>query len=265
LTATLKPVTPQAWSSPTRQFHSARLLWQESKRKEEPSTSPPQEQTAEPFGAKNTESAESAEPKTKAGEQSESSSSESSEPKENKDGEKKDGEKKEDTPPPPHGDKTPWQVFTDTLKTEFQASKEWNESTKALQSGYQDFTQNPALQKAKGAYDAASSTAASTTSAALKTTGRAIGHSAAWAWDTPVAKVVRKGTTVVGSGLEKATRPVRETEAYKNVKDVIDDGSSSRYGGWVEKEERKKIRARREAEAAMKGGTPSHPLVEDPK
>ena len=51
-------------------------------------------------------------------------------------------------------------------------------------------------------------------------------------------KGVRKGANVTGEALDKATKPIRETEAYKSVKDVIDDGSSSRYGGWVEKEER---------------------------
>jgi mitochondrial import inner membrane translocase subunit TIM44 len=195
-------------------------------------------------------------------------SSESTGKDEAKEGEKdgqKDGAKENpDTPPPPHGDKTPWQVFLETLQSEFKASKEWNESTKALQSGYEEFTQNPALQKAKSAYEEASKTASSTTSAALSKTGKAIGQSAAWAWDTPVAKVVRKGASVAGSGLEKATRPVRETEAYKSVKNVIDDGSSTRYGGWIEKEERKRRRALRE-EQAMKAGQPIQPMVEDPE
>lgn len=173
-------------------------------------------------------------------------------------------EKKAPPPPPPHGDKTPWQVFMETLQTEFKASKEWNDSTKALQSGYEEFTTNPTLQKAKSAYDEASKTASSTTSAALKTTGKAIGQSAAWAWDTPVAKVIRKGAEVTGSGLEKATRPVRETEAFKSVKNVIDDGSSSRYGGWIEKEERRRRRAQRD-EKMLKDGKPIVPLEENPE
>jgi import inner membrane translocase subunit TIM44 len=58
---------------------------------------------------------------------------------------------------------------------------------------------------------------------------------------------------VTGDAVEKATRPIRETEAYRNVRDVIDDGSSSRYGGWVEKEERRK---RREAELARQQQDP---------
>jgi import inner membrane translocase subunit TIM44 len=74
----------------------------------------------------------------------------------------------------------------------------------------------------------------------------AIGKGAAWTWDTHVVRGVRKGASAVGSGVEKATRPLRETEAYKNVKDVVDDGSSQRYGGWTEREERKRQRELRE-------------------
>ena len=68
-------------------------------------------------------------------------------------------------------------------------------------------------------------------------TAGAIGKSAAWTWDTSVVRGLRHGATAVGSGMEKATRPLRETEAYKNVKDTMDDGASQRYGGWTEKEE----------------------------
>jgi import inner membrane translocase subunit TIM44 len=68
--------------------------------------------------------------------------------------------------------------------------------------------------------------------------------------------------------IEKGTRPIRETEAYKNVKNVIDDGSSSRYGGWVEKEERRKARELREAQEAKKAGLTGkrvEVLTEDPE
>jgi import inner membrane translocase subunit TIM44 len=192
------------------------------------------------------------------------------EPKsEKKDGEQEEGdpkEKEEKAPPPPHGDKTPWQVFTETLSSEFKASKEWNESTKQLSAGYQEFTENPTLKKAREKYSAASDVAASTTGAALKKTAGAIGQTAAWTWDTTAVKGIRKGATVVGSGIEKVTRPVRETEAFKSVKETIDDGSSSRYGGWTEREERKRRREAREAaETARTGRKPSEPLEENPE
>jgi import inner membrane translocase subunit TIM44 len=176
-------------------------------------------------------------------------------------------EKKDNKPPPPkHGNKTPWQVFTETLSTEFKESKEWNEGTKQLSGSIHDFTENPNVQKARAAYEKSTGALSSAAGSTIKTTAGAIGKSAAWTWDTNVVKGIRYGAGAVGSGLEKATRPVRETEAFKNVKEVIDDGSSMRYGGWVEKEERRKRREAREAKDIAEGRRPSgEPLVEDPE
>lgn len=183
-----------------------------------------------------------------------------------KEGESED-KKKDAPPPPPHGDKTPWQVFTETLQTEFKKSKEWEESTKALASSAHQFTESDSVKRARAAYEAASSSASSGTASALKSTGKAIGQGAAWTWDTSVVKGLRKGVSVTGKGIEKATRPVRETEAYKTavggVKDAIDDGSSSRYGGWVEKEERRRQRQLREQNSGRKGKIEN--MEEDPE
>jgi import inner membrane translocase subunit TIM44 len=72
-----------------------------------------------------------------------------------------------------------------------------------------------------------------------------------------MVKGLRAGVTATGKGIEKATRPVRATKVYKTavggVKDVMDDGSSSRYGGWIEKEERRKQRELRELNEAKSG------------
>lgn len=178
--------------------------------------------------------------------------------------------KEEPPPPPPHGDKTPWQVFTETLKTELQKSNEWNESTKALASSAHQFTESESVKRARAAYSAASGAATSTTSSALKETGKVLGQGAAWTWETPVVKGVRSGVKATGRGIEKVTRPVRETKVYKTtvggVKDVIDDGSSSRYGGWIEKEERRKKREMREQQESQGVlGKNGEKIVEDPK
>lgn len=166
---------------------------------------------------------------------------------------KKEG-KEAPPPPPPHGDKSPWQVFTETLQSEFKASKEWNESTKALAAGAQQFTENESVRRAREAYESTTGAVSSTTAKVLKSTAGAVGQGAAWTWDTSVVKGVRTTVNATATVIEKGTRPIRETEAYKNVKNVIDDGSSSRYGGWVEKEERRKKRELREAEEAAKLG-----------
>ncbi|KAG8525558.1 uncharacterized protein KY384_009202 [Bacidia gigantensis] len=165
-------------------------------------------------------------------------------------------EEKKEAPPPPHGNKSPWQVFTETLRTEFKASKEWNESTKQLSDSAHNFTENESIRRAREAYKSASGAASSGTASALKNTGKAIGQSAAWTWDTQMVKGLRQGANAAGRGIDKATKPIRETTAFKSVQDVVDDGSSSKYGGWIEKEERRKRRERRELEEAMRSGRP---------
>ena len=161
-------------------------------------------------------------------------------------GEEQQKKKEEPPPPPPHGNKSPWQVFRETLQSEFQASKEWNESTKALSHSAHQFTENESVRKAREASSRAYGAATSVTGSALKGTGKVLGQSAAWTWDSAVVKGVRSGVNATGRGIDAATKPVRETQIYKSVKDVIDDGSSSKYGGWVEKEERRKRRELRE-------------------
>ncbi|KAK3110214.1 protein translocase subunit [Teratosphaeriaceae sp. CCFEE 6253] len=173
---------------------------------------------------------------------------------------KKEGE---ETAPPPHGSKTPWQVFTETLQAEFKASKEWEESNKQLSGRLHEFTSNPNVLRAKSAYSKAAEATSSATGKAFLGTAGAIGRSAAWTWQTPVVKGIRTGAAAVGSGVEKATRPVRQTEAYKSVKDTIDDGASTRYGGWTEREERRRRREEYERKMGRSTG-PAEVFEEDP-
>ncbi|KAL9598577.1 MAG: hypothetical protein Q9219_004408 [cf. Caloplaca sp. 3 TL-2023] len=222
---------------------------------------------------RSTDQAESSQTGRKAEDQADDKSKRSDEQTDDGRGRRKQ-EKKEEAPPPPpppHGNKPVFQVFMDTLRSEFKASKEWNESTKAIASSAHQFTENESIKRARAAYTAASGAATSTTASAIKSTGKVIGQSAAWTWDTPVVKGVRTGVNATGRGFEKVTRPVRETQIYKTavggVKDVVDDGSSSRYGGWVEKEERRKQRELRELkESTLPGGQGRRPekMEEDP-
>jgi mitochondrial import inner membrane translocase subunit TIM44 len=174
-------------------------------------------------------------------------------------------EKSTTPPPPPHGDKSPWQVFTETLSSEFKASKEWNESTKQLASSAHQFTESESVRRARAAYDASAGAAASKTAEALKQTGKAIGQTAVWTWDTKAVQGIRAGVNATGRAIEKGTRPVRETQAYQSIKEAVDDGSSSRYGGWVEKEERRKRREKRKLKEAALGRRPVEKMEEDPK
>lgn len=183
--------------------------------------------------------------------------------------EKKEGEEDQETkdkkeeeappPPPPHGDKSPFAVFYETLQSEFKKSQEWQESTKQLGATAQQFTESPAVQKAREAYGTTAEVAGKVgekTAETLGKTASAIGKGAAWTWQTPVVKAGRAAVRVTGEGVAKVTKPVRETKVYKdikqNVEEVIDDGSSSRYGGFLERDERKKQREMREMKGSYK-------------
>lgn len=200
--------------------------------------------------------------KAKSQEQPEEEGSEKQAEGEEGEDAKKDEKKEDLPPPPPHGDKTPWQVFMETMSTEFKASKEWNDSTKQLAQGASDFVESERVRRAREAYEKTTSTVSSTAGAVLKNTAGAVGKGAAWTWDSTVVKGVRKVANATGEALDKTTKPIRDTEAFKSVKSVIDDGSSSRYGGWVDKEERKKARELREQREGIKREVVAE---EDPK
>ena len=237
--------------SPPRGFHSTSPFLQEPKR--EDVKDPPRDEQQSSSSSSSSQQNEK--------EQQEDQ-------KEEKQEEQHKDEKKEKAEPPPHGDKSPWQVFTETLRTEFKASKEWNDSTKALSGQVQEFTQNEQLQRVRKGYSAASDAASSTTSKAFSSTGRAIGQGAAWTWDTMPVRGLRAGANATGRVVEKATRPLRETEAFKSMANVIDDGSSSRYGGWTEsKEERRAKRELRETEEFKRTGRTrrTEKMEEDPE
>lgn len=180
--------------------------------------------------------------------------------KEDEDATDKDKKEKEEAPPPPpHGDKSPFAVFYETLQSEFKKSSEWQESTKQLGESAQQFTESPAVRKAREAYGTTAEVAGKVgekTAETLGKTASAIGKGAAWTWETPVVKAGRAAVRVTGEGVAKVTKPVRETKVYKdikqNVEEVIDDGSSSRYGGYLEREERKKQREMREQKGGIK-------------
>lgn len=244
----------QASQRSTRNLHQTAWLRQEDK------------ETAKNASKKESAGKEAAE--ESANKASQDGEQASGEEKTKDEQEKSEGEKEEKKepppPPPPHGEKSPWQVFTETLQSEFKASKEWNEGTKALSDSAHQFTESESVKRARQAYEASTTKVSSTGAKVLKTTAGAVGKGAAWTWETPVVKGVRSTVNATGNVIEKSTRPIRQTEAYKNVKNVIDDGSSSRYGGWVEKEERRKAREAREL--AENGGIPGRREVpkEDP-
>ena len=256
LTSTERQSTPLIYSSYLTPF-SPRLTLSSQHLQSSLHTSRAQSQQTEP--TQNPKEEVRDPPRDEQPEQEASGEKEQKDQKDEK-SEKEDKDSKS-APPPPHGDKTPWQVFRETLQTEFKASKEWNESTKQLSGSVQNFTESDAVRRAREASEAASKG----TSQVLKGTASAIGQGAAWTWESPVLQGIRKGVNATGRGIEKATRPVRETKAFKDISEAVDDGSSSRYGGWVEKEERRKREEARRLKEAQDPKKQAENIVEDPK
>ena len=178
---------------------------------------------------------------------------------EGEEGEQKNKEESPQPPPPPHGDKSPFTVFMETLRKEFKKSQEWQESTKQLTDSANQFTESPAVRRAREGYSKTAEVAGKVgdkTAETLGKTASAVGQGVAWTWNTPVMKAGRTAVKKTGEGVAQVTKPVRETKVYKdvtgNIKEVMDDGSSSRYGGFLEREERKRRRELRESKSEHK-------------
>ena len=157
-------------------------------------------------------------------------------------------EKRNDQPPT-----SPLRIFVDTFKAELKKSQELQDNLKLLSNESDKIADSPQYKSARSAYskakeraDAASSRSGKLIKAASDKVGSAVGE----AWDSEVGKAGRKAiggaARGVGRVLDESTKPVRDSEVYKtvskNVGEVIDDGSSSRYGGYLEREERRVAR-----------------------
>lgn len=72
----------------------------------------------------------------------------------------------------------------------------------------------------------------------------------------------------MSSAVATSTEPIRNTEAYKAISEAVaealDDSGASRYGGYEEKEVRRKLREKRRAKAGMQIAH-SQRVKEDPE
>lgn len=148
------------------------------------------------------------------------------------------------------------QVFLDTFKQEWSKSKQLQDDIKALQDETGRMAESAAYKRAKDALDKAKSgttAASSVTGKGIKMAGRVVGGAASQAWDSSLMKHTRSAVGKTADSVDKATEPLRKTELYKNLKEVIDDGSSIRYGGYEEKEQRRQRRLAEEAKRRSQG------------
>lgn len=148
--------------------------------------------------------------------------------------------------------KSPLEVFFNTFRDEVKKSNELKDNIKALQDETGRVAESEAFKKAKEAYDRAQK-GSSAAGKAAKKTAEAVGGAAYKAWDSPVGKGVRLSVRAGADVADKAFDPVRNTQAYKDMSNVIDDGSSNMYGGFLTKEQREELR-RRELEKRLKEG-----------
>lgn len=139
------------------------------------------------------------------------------------------------------GQQSPLKVFFDTFKKEVKASNELKDNIKALQDETGRMAELESFKRAKEAY-AKSQKGALAMGKVAKKTAETVGDAAAAAWDSPVGKGVRTGVNAATDAADKAFEPVRKTQVYKDVSDVIDDGSLSLYGGYMTKEKRRELR-----------------------
>lgn len=152
---------------------------------------------------------------------------------------------------PPSGE-SPMKVFFDTFKQEVKKSNELKENIKALQDESGRVAESEAFKKAKEAY-AKAQLGTSAAGKVVKKTAETVGDVAVKAWDSPVGKGVRTTVKVTADVADKAFEPVRKTQVYKDVSEVIDDGSSTAYGGFLTKEQREALR-KKELERKLKEG-----------
>ncbi|KAK6458673.1 inner membrane translocase component [Scheffersomyces xylosifermentans] len=152
----------------------------------------------------------------------------------------------------PQGNQSPLKVFLDTFKKEVKKSSELKENIKALQDESGRVAESEAFKRAREAYESAQK-GTNAAGKVIKSTADVVGGAAVKAWDSPVGKGVRTTVRVSAEAADKAFEPVRQTQVYKDVSEVIDDGSSTAYGGFLTKEQRQKLR-QKELEDKLRRG-----------
>ena len=141
------------------------------------------------------------------------------------------------------GQQSPLDVFRDTFKKEWEKSKELQDNIKALQDASGRLSESEAYKKAREAYVKAQK-GSTIVGKAMKKTGEKMEDMALRAWESDIAKSTRKVASDTAKRIDESLEPVRQTQIYKDVSEVLDDGDSSQYGGFIKKEERKLRRER---------------------
>ncbi|QRV88815.1 mitochondrial import inner membrane translocase subunit TIM44 [Ceratobasidium sp. AG-Ba] len=176
--------------------------------------------------------------------------------------------------------KSPFQTFVDVLKEEIQKNRELQQNVKQLQGDVDKFQDSEAMKRARDMYERARLTSSIKENPKLQAAAEELRKSGVKISDA-VSEAVRsleasgfyqgitRATAAVSSAVATSTEPIRNTEAYKAISEAVaealDDSGASRYGGYEEKEVRRKLRQKRLAKAGREGGIArSQRVVEDP-
>lgn len=138
----------------------------------------------------------------------------------------------------PQGQRSPLQIFRETFKQEWEKSKELQDNIKTLQDASGKLGESDAYKKAHEAYLRAQK-GSTIVGKTLKKTGETVEDIAVKAWESELGKSTRKAMNATAQKIDESFEPVRQTKVYKDVSEVIDDGESSRYGGFITKEQRR--------------------------
>lgn len=136
------------------------------------------------------------------------------------------------------GPRSPMEIFRDTFKKEWKKSQELQDNIKTLQDASGRLGESEAYKKARDAYVRAQK-GSTIVGKTLKKTGETVEDLAAKAWDSEIGKSTRQAASDTAKKIDESFEPVRQTKIYKDVSEVIDDGESSRYGGFITKEQRR--------------------------
>ncbi|GFZ51483.1 hypothetical protein JCM24511_09250 [Saitozyma sp. JCM 24511] len=194
-----------------------------------------------------------------------------SDPKSESKSEQKSRPPPEDVGPP----QSPFKVFAQVLKEEISKNKAWQDNVKQLQGDVDKMADSAAMRRAREVYERAriasmiqNNPRIQAAAADLKRRGISVSEAISKSLeDSGVLDAIRSSYGWAASTAARATQPVRDTAVYKalaaSIEETFDDttGAGSRYGGYEEKESR---RRRREARAKKAGKTPTKRVQENP-
>ncbi|CEP60620.1 protein translocase subunit TIM44 LALA0_S01e15126g [Lachancea lanzarotensis] len=134
--------------------------------------------------------------------------------------------------------RSPLQIFRETFKQEWKKSQELQDNIKALQDASGKIGDSEAYKRAREAYVGAQK-GSTIVGKAFKKTGDAVEKVASNAWDSEIGKSTRTAVNKTAAKLDESFEPVRKTQVYKDMSEVMDSENSSRYGGFASKEQRR--------------------------